>query len=52
MATESTAQLDSSLAGEAPPKKVAGNKVLTDQLTLQHEASQRIECRSPTTGWI
>jgi len=31
------------LAGETPPKKVAGNKVLTEQLKLQHEASQRLK---------
>jgi len=38
------------LAGETPPKKVAGNKVLTEQLKLQHEASQRLKAERIRNG--
>jgi exoribonuclease R len=38
------------LAGEAPPDKVAGNKVLSEQLKLQHEASQRLKAERIRNG--
>jgi len=38
------------LAGEAPPKKVAGNKELTEQLKLQHDASQRLKAERLRNG--
>jgi len=38
------------LAGEAPPHKVAGNTVLTEQLKLQHEASRRLKAERLRNG--
>jgi len=38
------------LGGEAPPQKVAGNKILTEQLKLQHEASQRLKAERIRNG--
>jgi exoribonuclease-2 len=38
------------LAGEAPPRKVAGNKILGEQLKLQHEASQRLKAERLRNG--
>jgi exoribonuclease-2 len=38
------------LAGGAAPKKVGGNKVLIDQLKLQHEASQRLKAERLRNG--
>lgn len=38
------------LAGEAPPRKVAGNTVLTEQLKLQHEASRRLKAERLRNG--
>lgn len=38
------------LGGEAPPKKVAGNKGLSEQLKLQHEASTRLKAERMRNG--
>lgn len=38
------------LGGGSPPQKVAGDKVLTEQLTLQHEASQRLKAERLRNG--
>jgi exoribonuclease-2 len=38
------------LGGEAPPKKVAGDKALREQLTLQHEASKRLKAERVRNG--
>jgi len=38
------------LGGEAPPRKVAGNKVLGEQLKLQHEASRRLKAERLRNG--
>jgi len=38
------------LGGEAPPKKVAGNKALSEQLKLQHEASTRLKAERLRNG--
>src|SRR4051812_18546345 len=38
------------LAGGAPPKKVAGNKTIVDQLKLQHEASTRLKAERLRNG--
>ncbi|HEX4681329.1 MAG TPA: RNB domain-containing ribonuclease [Gemmatimonadaceae bacterium] len=38
------------LAGGAPPKSVAGNKTIIDQLRLQHEASKRLKAERLRNG--
>jgi VacB/RNase II family 3'-5' exoribonuclease len=38
------------LDGEAPPAKVAGNKTLSEQLKLQHEASKRLKAERVRNG--
>ena len=38
------------LAGGSPPDKVSGNKALTEQLKLQHEASQRLKAERLRNG--
>jgi exoribonuclease R len=38
------------IAGGAPPKSVAGNKTIVDQLRLQHEASQRLKAERLRNG--
>ena len=38
------------LTGGSPPDKVAGNKVLSEQLTLQHEASKRLKAERLRNG--
>jgi exoribonuclease-2 len=38
------------LGGDAPPKKVAGNKTLSEQLKLQHEASKRLKAERMRNG--
>jgi exoribonuclease-2 len=38
------------LDGQAPPREIAGNKVMIDQLKLQHEASQRLKAERLRNG--
>jgi len=38
------------LDGDAPPAKVAGNKALSEQLKLQHEASKRLKAERVRNG--